>query len=174
MEIGDYSGSTIASDENQPHLGGNVRQGDPFTFSPRVWSYVIERFCISSVLDLGSGAGHAAEFFFRKGIRTIAVDGLLENVDGSVYPAICHDLTSGAFVTKVDLVHLSGGCRAHRRTIRRTLAEQPRMWSCDSDDTCVTWAAGISSCEPAAHGVLGEVGIRSRLQSARRGHKSYS
>jgi SAM-dependent methyltransferase len=100
-----YSGLTVADVQDRPHLGGNIKEGDPFTFCPRVWSYLIERFCINSVLDLGSGVGHAAEFFFRKGIRTIAVDGLKENLNASLYPTICHDLTKGPVVTNVDLVH---------------------------------------------------------------------
>jgi len=100
-----YRGLTVADAQDRPHLGGNIREGDPFTFCPRVWSYVIERFCINSVLDIGSGVGNAADFFFRRGIRTIAVDGLIENVNASLYPAICHDLTISAVAANVDLVH---------------------------------------------------------------------
>jgi hypothetical protein len=100
-----YAGLTVAGAPDRPHLGGSIKEGDPFTFCPRVWSYLIERFCINSVLDLGSGVGNAAEFFFRKGVRAIAVDGLIESVNASLYPTICHDLTKGPIVTNVDLVH---------------------------------------------------------------------
>jgi SAM-dependent methyltransferase len=88
-----------------PHLGGNVKEGDPYTFCPTVWAYVIERFCVRSVLDLGSGLGHAAEYFFRTGLRTVAIDGLAANVQNAFYPTICHDLTNGPVRTAVDLVH---------------------------------------------------------------------
>src|SRR6516164_8232178 len=88
-----YSGVTFMGSKAKPHLGGNVLEGDPYSFCPRVWSYVIERFAISSVLDLGSGIGYAADFFYRKGLRTIAVDGLLENVKMALHPTVCHDLT---------------------------------------------------------------------------------
>jgi 2-polyprenyl-3-methyl-5-hydroxy-6-metoxy-1,4-benzoquinol methylase len=101
----DYSGVTIAVSKDEPHLGGNVLEGDPYTFCPRVWSYVIERFAISSVLDLGSGIGLSADFFFRKGLRTIAVDGLSDNVKMALYPTVCHDLTKSPVLTSVDLVH---------------------------------------------------------------------
>lgn len=101
----DYTGITIVNSRDKPHLGGNVREGDPYTFCPRVWSYVIERFAISSVLDLGSGVGYAADFFYRKGLRTIAADGLSDNVKKALYPTVCHDLTKSALVTSVDLVH---------------------------------------------------------------------
>lgn len=100
-----YNGLTTADAQDRAHLGGNIKEGDPFTFCPRVWSYLIDRFCVNSMLDLGSGVGHAAEFFFRKGIRTIAVDGLVENLNMSLYPTICHDLTKAPVVTNVDLVN---------------------------------------------------------------------
>jgi len=100
-----YVGLEFAGDQTQQHLGGNIKSGDPFTYCPTVWNYLIERFCISSVLDLGSGSGNSAEYFFRKGMKTLAVDGFAPNVLSSLYPAILHDLTSGPVNTKVDLVH---------------------------------------------------------------------
>jgi SAM-dependent methyltransferase len=100
-----YSGVTFMGSKDKPHLGGNVLEGDPYTFCPRIWSYVIERFAIRSVLDLGSGIGYSADFFYRKGLRTIAVDGLPANVKMALYPTVCHDLTKGPFLTSVDLVH---------------------------------------------------------------------
>jgi len=66
---------------------------------------VIERFCITSVLDLGSGIGNAAFWFFKKGLQTVAIEGLPANIPYSFYPAICHDLTKGPVITKVDFVH---------------------------------------------------------------------
>ena len=100
-----YDGLTLAADPVQGHLGGNIRGGDPFTFAPTVWDYLIGRFAIESVLDLGSGAGNAARFFAARGCRTIAVDGFAENALTAVYPTVVHDLTSGPVVTRVDLVH---------------------------------------------------------------------
>lgn len=88
-----------------PSLGGNIYQGDPWTFAPSVWRYVIERFSIRSVLDVGSGRGHSAEWFFRQGLRSFAIDGLLENVATAIYPTIHHDLRERAFYCPVDLVH---------------------------------------------------------------------
>ena len=88
-----------------PHLGGNIRYGDPDTFSPRVWDYVVNRFGIRSVMDLGSGIGNAADYFFRKGLQVVAVDGLRENIGVAIYPTVLHDLTKGPIETRVDLVH---------------------------------------------------------------------
>ena len=101
-----YEGLTGFLDHaNEPHLGGSVRVGDPFTYCPSVWDYVVSRFSIASVLDIGSGSGNASNYFFNKGLKVVAVDGFTESVMKSVYPSIRHDLTQGPIVTKVDLVH---------------------------------------------------------------------
>lgn len=100
-----YSGLEGLSDESAPHTGGNMRPGDPYTHSPRAWRYLIERFGVRSVLDLGSGRGHAGLFFYRQGIQTICVDGLSTNIDTALVPTVFHDLTSSPVRTKVDLVH---------------------------------------------------------------------
>jgi len=101
-----YEGLRGVTSPVNPGLGGNVHQGDPFSFSPRVWTYLVHRFGVKSVLDVGCGEGHAAKYFSSVlGCITLAMDGLRENLDGAVYPIIVHDLRKVAFVTKVDLVH---------------------------------------------------------------------
>jgi len=92
----DYSGLQGVHSEISPHLGGNVNVGDPFTYSPRVWDYLLSRFCIKSVLDLGCGIGNASHYFSDKGANVLAVDGLPENIEKSVFPAVCLDLTRQA------------------------------------------------------------------------------
>jgi SAM-dependent methyltransferase len=98
-----YDGLRFA--EQHPYLGGNTVEGDPFTYSPSVWDYVIGRFAIQSVLDLGSGLGYASEYFHRKGLRVLAVDGMEENVRDSIYPTLQLDITKERINCKVDLVH---------------------------------------------------------------------
>jgi hypothetical protein len=100
-----YDGLSFKANDLEPHLGGNVSEGDPFTFSPTVWDYAINRFAVSSVLDLGSGMGNAAEFFFRRGLRVLAVDGFAENVRKAIYPTLKVDLCTSPVACKVDLVH---------------------------------------------------------------------
>ncbi len=87
------------------HLGGNVIEGDPLTYAPLVWDYIISRFCIESVLDLGSGIGNASYYFFRKNLKVLAVEGLASNVVTSLYPSIQHDITKSPVNCRVDLVH---------------------------------------------------------------------
>lgn len=94
-----------AQDESNLHLGGNLLEGDFNTHSPRVWDYLIDRFAISSVLDLGSGLGYSSHYFHKKGCKVVAVDGLESNVKNALYPTVMHDLNVGPVKTKVDLVH---------------------------------------------------------------------
>ncbi len=100
-----YAGLNVAASENTPHLGGNIKAGDPFTYCPTVWNYLIDRFAINSVLDIGSGRGFSALYFHNRGTKVLAVDGFDENVMLSVYPTVKLDLTVGPIVTRVDLVH---------------------------------------------------------------------
>jgi hypothetical protein len=75
-----------AADPATPHLGGSVKVGDPYTFCPSVWTYVITRFCIASVLDVGSGSGNASHFFYKAGLPVVAMEGLPASVEKSLYP----------------------------------------------------------------------------------------
>lgn len=98
-------GYRVVTDKQAPHLGGNVAEGDPYTFCPKVWDYMLDRFAIKSMLDLGSGLGHCAHYFFRRGVAALAVDGLQYNVDRAVYPTFLQDLTKAPVTARVDLVH---------------------------------------------------------------------
>ncbi len=95
----------FVQNESAPHVGGNILEGDPATFSPTVWNYIIERFAISSVMDLGSGMGYASQYFHNKGMKVLAIDGMLENCRNAVYPTLYLDLTLSKAVSSVDLVH---------------------------------------------------------------------
>jgi SAM-dependent methyltransferase len=100
-----YQGLEGAASSETPHLGGNITVGDPFTFCPLAWRYVTTRFCVKSVLDLGSGCGNASFFFHKEGLQVLAVDGLAANINRSLYPAVMLDLTRDPINTSVDLVH---------------------------------------------------------------------
>jgi SAM-dependent methyltransferase len=88
-----------------PSLGGNVWQGDPWTFAPKVWKYMIKRFAVTSVLDVGAGRGHAASWFHRERCAVVAMDGEPLNVANSFYPIVQHNIADGPFICKVDMVH---------------------------------------------------------------------
>ena len=93
------------TDATSPHLGGNLRDGDPNTYAPSVWDYMIDRFAVGSVLDLGAGMGYSSHYFHKKGLKVISVEGMRDNVENAVYPSILHDLTESPVSCKVDLVH---------------------------------------------------------------------
>lgn len=96
---------TEALDPNKPHLGGNFLELNPSTYSPPVWDYLIKKYKIKSVLDVGSGTGYAAKWFADHGVEATAIDGLEYNVKNAVYPTVQVDLTETSFTKEVDLVH---------------------------------------------------------------------
>lgn len=100
-----YQGLTNVQDGAQAHLGGNLLEGDPYTYCPKVWDYLIGRFAVRSVLDLGSGMGYASRYFHSRGLQVLAVEGLPDNVNKSHYPCIEHDITKTPVNCRVDLVH---------------------------------------------------------------------
>jgi SAM-dependent methyltransferase len=100
-----YAGLVPISSAAEAHLGGNIREGDPFTHSPKVWNYIIDRFAIKSILDLGSGLGYSSQYFFNRGRQVIAIDGLKENIEKAIYPTMLFDLERGPVQCSVDLVH---------------------------------------------------------------------
>lgn len=100
-----YSGLHAAQSSDNPHLGGNMIEGDPYTYAPSAWKYLISRFAIHSVLDLGSGLGYAADFFHRAGLKVLAAEGMEENCRNAVFPTFQIDLTKSPVFCRVDLVH---------------------------------------------------------------------
>jgi hypothetical protein len=94
----------FVTDQARPDLGGNMRHGDIHTWAPRLWRYMVDRFGVSSVLDVGCGEGHAVKFFHRLGVFAHGIEGLPDNVRRGVVPIALHDLLSGPYVMPVDLV----------------------------------------------------------------------
>jgi hypothetical protein len=94
----------IVIDQDRPDLGGNLRHGDINTFCPIFWKFLIERYAVGSILDVGCGEGHGVAYFRRLGVVAHGIDGLLTNVQRAVTPISLHDLCTAAFVMPVDLV----------------------------------------------------------------------
>lgn len=91
-------------DEKSKHLGGNLLFGDAASFSPKVFEYVMKRFCIGSVLDIGAGLGNISSYIQKQyAVPVIGVEGLLYNVQNAMYPLVHHDLTKGSFFCPCDL-----------------------------------------------------------------------
>jgi len=69
-----------------------------------LWRFMVERYAIKSVLDVGCGEGHAVQFFHKLGLVAHGIDGLADNVLRAVTPIARHDLMGGAYMMPVDLV----------------------------------------------------------------------
>jgi len=95
------------------HLGGYIRanptlargsataaHGDPATWSPILWQWLIEELGVRSMLDVGCGEGHTAGFFRDAGCTVLGVDGSLQARGDSVIAGshAVHDFVDGPFV----------------------------------------------------------------------------
>lgn len=80
-----------------PHLGGAYDVGDANTFMPDVWGYLLTKYNLKSVLDIGCGYGHAIEWFSRFLVHCVGIDGDPNCVAGAKLPGhvFQHDFTLG-------------------------------------------------------------------------------
>lgn len=53
------------------HLGGAFEQGDPLTNMLDVWGYLLVKFELKSVIDVGCGFGHTLKWFAENGQREL-------------------------------------------------------------------------------------------------------
>lgn len=67
------------------HLGGYVKGGDPATYYPELWKWLIENKRIIRMLDLGCGEGHAMNYFNS---LLLPVGGDCFGIDGMPQPQL--------------------------------------------------------------------------------------
>ena len=80
------------------HLGGAYPQGDANTHMPDVWGYLLVKYEIKQVLDVGCGFGHALRWFKDVGLcNVVGIEGWDEAIRGSLVPeaVVQHDFTKG-------------------------------------------------------------------------------
>jgi SAM-dependent methyltransferase len=79
------------------HLGGAYVQGDSNTIMPDVWGYLLVKYGIKTMVDIGCGYGHAMEWFSKYLVHSIGFDGDPEAVNKNRLPghAFVHDFTLG-------------------------------------------------------------------------------
>jgi predicted O-methyltransferase YrrM len=88
------------------HLGGAFLDApDTHTFLPDVWEYLIEKYQIRSVLDVGAGAGWSTKWFAERGVYTLGVEGWEEALAKSHCRTniVAHDYNTGPFVPSMIL-----------------------------------------------------------------------
>ena len=86
------------------HLGGYVKSdhnwpdGDPCTYCPKVWDWLLARYKPKTLLDVGCAEGHAVRYFRCAGVEAFGVEGCRRALDESVAPReslVEHDYTKG-------------------------------------------------------------------------------
>lgn len=71
------------------HLGGYARatpehpHGDPDSWFPVLWGWLIGRYQIKSMLDVGCGEGHAVKWFSDRGVESTGLEGCQKAIDAS-------------------------------------------------------------------------------------------
>ena len=60
------------------HLGGFFSEGDGGTYYPVMWSHLVKKYSIRSVLDVGCGRGYSVLFFKSLGCAVKGIDGSKE------------------------------------------------------------------------------------------------
>lgn len=98
---------------NRGHLGGYVKSdlvdwpnGDPMTYTPTLWDWLLEKYNPRIVWDVGCAEGHAIRHFLEKGLEAWGVDGCVEVLESAVVSReriIIHDYTSGPVSTNTDI-----------------------------------------------------------------------
>jgi hypothetical protein len=82
-------------------LGGCNIYGDPASELPKTMGYLIDKFNIKSVADVGGGFGFHSKFFQQVfDLETLCIEGSEKVVELSLVPesVVCHDYTTGPYV----------------------------------------------------------------------------
>ena len=101
-ELGEYSDSF-----DDGHLGGANLKGDPATYSlHNTWGYLVDKYKIQSILDVGCGFGYAMREMKKTGVEVFGVEGSSKIVENSFFPndICCHD-----YETKILYKFMPGG-----------------------------------------------------------------
>lgn len=83
------------------HLGGAfLEEPDEHTFMPDIWEYLIGKYKVASVLDVGAGGGWSTKWFADHGLFAQGVEGWKEALEKSQCRSLIieHDFSRGEFV----------------------------------------------------------------------------
>jgi len=85
------------------HLGGQIVGGDFDSFDPRVWSWIVNKMKIRSVISVGCGQGYEINYFKNVlGCEVLGVDGDAGALKGGLLPnnVVLHDYVDGPYVPR--------------------------------------------------------------------------
>lgn len=112
------------------HVGGNTAGGNPQTFYPHLWAWLVWKLNIKTVVDVGCGEGHALKEFHTLGCNAVGIDGSPRNVEvarallNEDFPRVWHvDLTQRSYVWKCG----GTGSPGHKEPDR----ECSLIWCCE-------------------------------------------
>lgn len=80
------------------HLGGYITNGDPNTFTPDIWGWLLVEYGIQSVLDIGCGTAVNLAWFDSMNCATLGIEGHSEAIaiaKTNCKHIITHDYTRG-------------------------------------------------------------------------------
>lgn len=80
------------------HLGGANLHGDRETWMPDIWGWMLLEYDIRSVIDIGCGYGHNAQWFRSMGLQVLGVEGDPDAIAKNQLPRLLlleHDYTTG-------------------------------------------------------------------------------
>ncbi len=83
----EFIGKVRIGTGDQAHLYGADPDGDPNTYMPDVWAYLVIKYGIKRVVDVGCGLGHNAKWFLDYGLEVLGIDGTPDYVTGSILPS---------------------------------------------------------------------------------------
>jgi SAM-dependent methyltransferase len=70
--------------------------GDPMTFVPELWTDLIRKYDVKSVLDVGCGYGYSTRWFRQEGIDVDGIEGSVSiSADAVSDDVLCHDFRDG-------------------------------------------------------------------------------
>ena len=126
--------------EIAPHLGGYIPGGDPATYYPDLWRWLVEDYGVGSVIDVGCGEGHAVEFFMEHLGRgnVYGIDGVETHPDVAWYEV--WDYTNGPYVAFLDEADLVWSCEFVEHVEERFMENFLETFRCSSDLILMTHA----------------------------------
>lgn len=68
------------------HLGGCSSGGDGGTYYPIMWEFMVNKYKIKSVLDVGCGRGFSSKFFKSLDCKVLGVEGCEDAIKNSLIP----------------------------------------------------------------------------------------
>lgn len=81
------------------HLGGTTAEGDPDSYFPELWDWLVEHFKVSSMLDIGCGTGLTQKYFemYHPEVETMGLEGSQKVIDYHLLKdkVVKHDLYTG-------------------------------------------------------------------------------